>query len=157
MTNLMKYICLYESVEQVEAAFYKAFGTGDFALMESLYADHGVSCTHPNSPTITGREKVLKNWEFVLEGIPKTIIDTELLSSFKGQGVEVRHILESFDVDYLTGKKSEVYTTSVYVLQENGWRIQMQHVSMPETKAISPENNLNGHKLLIPQTSTVFN
>ncbi|MGK0270122.1 MAG: ketosteroid isomerase-like protein [Cocleimonas sp.] len=153
----MKFICLYESVEQVEAAFYKAFGTGDFALMESLYADYGVSCTHPNSPTIIGRENVINNWEFVLEGISKIIIDTEVLSSFKGKGVEVRHILESFDVDYLTGKKSEVYTTSVYILQENGWRIQMQHVSMPKTKAIAPKSNLNVHKLLMPQKSTVLN
>ncbi|MGK0270121.1 MAG: hypothetical protein ACI88H_000756 [Cocleimonas sp.] len=52
---------LYESVEQVELSFYEAFGTGDFILMESLFADHGVSCTHPNSRTIIGREKCISH------------------------------------------------------------------------------------------------
>ena len=83
MKSKMQLIYLYESVEQVESAFYEAFGTGDFELMESLFADDGVSCTHPNSPTVIGRDKVIANWQFILNDIPQTKIDREILSITK--------------------------------------------------------------------------
>ena len=148
---------VYESAEQVELAFYEAFGSGDFVLMESLHAKHGVSFSHPNSSTIVGRQNVIDNWEFVLKDIPKVLINTEILSIAKSQDIEVHQVLESFVVNELTGQKSEVFTTNVYVLQENGWRLQMQHASLAEVKISTSELILNESKVISLQTSSAIN
>lgn len=148
---------LYESAEQVELAFYKAFGEGDFLLMESLFADTGVSCTHPGNSTIVGRKNVVDNWGFILEGIPKTIINRQLLSVTKAQGVEVHLVLESFVADELTGEMSEVFATNVYIRQENGWRLQMQHASLPKQTSYSPEFFYNENNVMSLQMSTSMN
>ena len=157
MNAVRKIDFLYESAEQVELAFYKAFGEGDFLLMESLFADTGVSCTHPGSSTVVGRKDVVNNWEFILEGIPKTIINRQILSVSKSQGVEVHLVLESFVADELTGEMSEVFATNVYVCQENGWRLQMQHASLPKQRSYSPEFFFNEDNVMSLQTNTAFN
>lgn len=142
MNNKMKLVCLYESAEQVELAFYYAFGTGDFALMESLYADHHVSYKHLNNPNIVGREKVIANWEFLLESIPITRIDIKTLSISSNKGFEERNVLESFVMNKASGERSEVFATNTYILQENGWRMQRQQTSLFDTvnKEFDSEN-----------------
>lgn len=157
MSAVRKIDFLYESAEQVELAFYKAFGQGDFLLMESLFADSGVSCTHPGNSTIIGRKNVVDNWEFILEGIPETIINRQLLSVTKAPGVEVHLVLESFVADELTGEMSEVFSTNVYVLQENGWRLQMQHASLPKQTSYSPEFFYNENNVMSLQMSNSLN
>ena len=141
---------LYKSVEQVELSFYQAFGTGDFVLMESLFADHGVSCTHPNTRTITGRKNVIDNWKFILEGIPKTIIDIEVLNVSKSKEVEVHQLIESFEISGKPGQMSEIFTTNVYVLQESGWKIQMQHASLAKITTPVPKRIIQEHIFAIP-------
>ena len=156
--NTVKHLnYLYESAEQVELDFYKAFGDGNIALMESLFADHGVSCTHPDHSTIVGRKNVVDNWDFILTGFNKTTIDRQLLNVSKGQGVEVHLVLESFVSDELTGEMSEVFTTNVYVLQENGWRLQMQHASMPEESHSCQEFNVNESNVMSFQANRTLN
>jgi len=129
---------VFDSAEGVESAFYHAFGSGDFKLMESLYADSSVSCTHPGATTLVGREKVLTYWEFILEGIPKIYIDWQILCSTRYENVEVHQVLESYIINDYTQERSEIYTTNVFVLQDNGWRLQMQHTSLPEVKTMKP-------------------
>ena len=121
----------YESAEQVELAFYKAFGEGDFILMESLIADKGVSYSHTGDVTLTGREKVVNNWQFLLTDIPKTQVDREIINVTHGDGVEKHLVLESFLSNKKTGEVSEIFTTNTYVEQENGWRLQVQNASAP--------------------------
>lgn len=157
MNTKARLVNLYETVEQVELGFYKAFGLGDFVLMESLYADYGVSCTHPNSPTIVGRQNVIDYWKFILKDIPQIRIDVEALNIFKGEGVEVHQVLESFDLCPFSQGKSEVFTTNVYVLQENGWKLQMQHASLSKAKMHTPELESNDRVILDPQLSMVIN
>ncbi|MEB8433588.1 nuclear transport factor 2 family protein [Cocleimonas sp. KMM 6892] len=148
---------LYESAEQVEIAFYKAFGEGDFLLMESLFADSGVSSTHPNNSTIIGRKKVVDNWEFLLEGIPQTTINREVLSVTKAPGIEIHLVLESFVADVITGELSEVYATNVYVLQENGWRLQTQHASLPKQASFNTEFFYKDKNVMSMQMSKSLN
>ncbi len=157
MSGVTKSNCIYKNAEQVELAFYKAFGEGDFLLMESLFADEGVSCTHPEGATIIGRKNVLDNWEFILTDIPKTIINRQVLNVTQMQGAEIHLVLESFVADELTGEMSEVYTTNIYVLQEDGWRLQMQHASLTKEKSYSPEFVYNEDSVMCLQRSATLN
>ena len=157
MNSKMQIVYLYESVEQVELAFYQAFGTGDLALMESVFADTNVSCTHPNSPTILGRDKVMENWEFVLKDIPQTSIHREILNISKSPDLEVRTVLESCDLNSCSGEKSQIYTTNVYVLQENGWKLQTQHASVCKIKTPLPKRDIKMTQIITPNVSMAIN
>ncbi len=49
------------------AAFYKAFATGDIDDMARLWADDdNVSCVHPGWPAIVGRAAVIGSWRDIL-------------------------------------------------------------------------------------------
>jgi len=139
MNKKQRIIGLYQSADEVELAFYEAFGSGDFTLMESLYADKNVSYTHAGNPTIIGREDVINNWKFILDGLPKKHIDRKVLNKTIFDNVEIHQVLESFELDRFTRKVSEVYSTNVFVLQDNGWRLQTQHASLSKVKKIAPE------------------
>ena len=157
MSAVRKSNFIFKSAEQVELAFYKAFGEGDFLLMKSLFADEGVSCTDPGGNTIIGRQNVLDNWELILTDIPKTTINRQILNVTQVKGAEIHLVLESFVADELTGEMSEIFTTNVYVLKENGWRLQMQHASLPKEKSYSPEFIFNEDSVMCLQSSTTLN
>ena len=79
------------------------------------------------------------------------------MSVSKSQGVEVHLVLESFVADELTGELSEVFATNVYVCQENGWRLQMQHASLPKQKSYSPEYFFNEDNVMSLQMNAMLN
>jgi ketosteroid isomerase-like protein len=54
---------------EANAAFYRAFATGDLDAMESLWARRApVACTHPSGETLQGRVQVLAAWRALFGG-----------------------------------------------------------------------------------------
>lgn len=60
-------------------AFYCALRAGDFQAMDGIWAeDRTVTCTHPASHVLTGREMVMESWRLImLDGEPPEIDYTE--------------------------------------------------------------------------------
>ena len=52
-------IFYFASAQEAESAFYSAFEMSDIQLMDAVLADHKVTCIHPGSLPVIGREKVL--------------------------------------------------------------------------------------------------
>lgn len=121
----------YENANQVELDFYKSFGDGDWFLMESLFADDGVCYTHGGEETVIGRQNVIDHWGLILDGIPKTTIERQLLNVTQGKDAEIHLVLESHICNEEKSEVSYTYTTNTYVRQGNGWRLQMQHACLP--------------------------
>jgi len=121
----------YESAEQVELAFYEVFGEGNFPLMESLFAENGVTYSHLGDTEIIGRKKVIDNWQFILTDIPKVNINRDILNVSRNAAIETHLVLESFVIDKKTGKTSKIITTNTFIEQSNGWRLQTQTSSLP--------------------------
>lgn len=48
------------------AAYYRAFSSGDFAAMTRIWADDGVSCVHPGWPALVGRDDVIESYRNIL-------------------------------------------------------------------------------------------
>ena len=48
------------------AAYYRAFSSGDFAEMRRLWADDNLSCIHPGWPALFGRQAVLESYRQIL-------------------------------------------------------------------------------------------
>lgn len=56
-----------DAVLAMNLEFYSAFGRGDYADMDALWARHAaVVCLHPGWPAIEGREAVMESWRHVL-------------------------------------------------------------------------------------------
>ncbi|HSP00552.1 MAG TPA: nuclear transport factor 2 family protein, partial [Thioalkalivibrio sp.] len=54
-TDQVRNMRLYESSEQVEAAFYDAFERADMDVMREVWAnDKGISCIHPGGERLDG-------------------------------------------------------------------------------------------------------
>ncbi len=51
------------------AAYYRAFASGDFAAMTRIWADDGVSCVHPGWPALIGRASILESYRGILLGM----------------------------------------------------------------------------------------
>ena len=126
----------YKNANHVELDFYKAFGNGDFFLMEALIADDGVCYTHAGEGTVIGRQNVIDHWNLILDGIPQITIKRELLNVTQGDDVEIHLILESHICNEAESEMSFTYTTNTYIRQGNGWRLQMQHASQPFKRSL---------------------
>ncbi len=48
------------------AAYYRAFASGDLETMGRLWADDGVSCVHPGWPVLIGRSAIIESYRGIL-------------------------------------------------------------------------------------------
>jgi ketosteroid isomerase-like protein len=55
-----------DAILAANAAYYRAFSTGDFAAMSRIWADDGVSCVHPGWTPLIGREAVIESYRNIL-------------------------------------------------------------------------------------------
>jgi ketosteroid isomerase-like protein len=55
-----------DEILAANAAFYRAFASGDFAAMSRIWAQEQVSCVHPGWPALVGRQAVLESWQGIL-------------------------------------------------------------------------------------------
>jgi ketosteroid isomerase-like protein len=57
-----------DAILAANAAYYRAFSSGDFAAMSRIWADDGVSCVHPGWPALVGRAAILESYRGILHG-----------------------------------------------------------------------------------------
>ena len=57
-----------EAILAANAAYYRAFSTGDFAAMSRIWAEDGVSCVHPGWMPLVGRDAVIESYRAILTG-----------------------------------------------------------------------------------------
>ena len=51
-----------DAILAANAAYYHAFGHGDFSAMSRIWADDDVSCIHPGWPVLIGRTSILESY-----------------------------------------------------------------------------------------------
>jgi ketosteroid isomerase-like protein len=61
-----------DAILAANAAYYRAFTTGDFVAMNRIWADDGVSCIHPGWPALVGRPAILESYRNIL-GSPSRV------------------------------------------------------------------------------------
>jgi ketosteroid isomerase-like protein len=71
------------------AAYYRAFSTGDFAAMSRIWADDGVSCVHPGWMPLVGRDPVIESFRSILTSPNRVRIahrdDTAIVAGDEGR------------------------------------------------------------------------
>ncbi|MET0386000.1 MAG: nuclear transport factor 2 family protein [Polyangiales bacterium] len=126
------------AVLRVNAAFYRAFTQGDFPAMSALWARSApVTCFHPGSALLRGREAVLDAWRQIIgEPAPfemrcdqaeaQLFGTTAVVTCYEGNDREPAHLA----------------ATNVFVLEDGEWRM-VHHQAGPLAQPIRPVSNLN--------------
>jgi ketosteroid isomerase-like protein len=120
------------AVLRANASFYRAFTRGDFQAMSALWAQHApVSCFHPGSTLLRGRQNVLASWrQIIAEPAPFEMRcdhpDVQLFGAlaivtcYEGNGEQPAHLA----------------ATNVFVLEAGDWRM-VHHQAGPLARPVS--------------------
>jgi len=80
-----------DAILAANAAYYRAFSTGDVAAMSRIWADDGVSCVHPGWTPLIGRAPVIDSYRNILTSPNRVRIahreDTAIVTGDEGRVV----------------------------------------------------------------------
>ncbi len=123
------------------AAYYRAFATGDFAAMSRVWADDNVSCIHPGWPVLIGRPAILESYRQILRSPEQERIEPRNETAMVS-GDEAR----VFCVEFVGG--TALATTNLFKRVAGAWRMT-HHQAGPiaalveEAVAQPPSQRLN--------------
>jgi ketosteroid isomerase-like protein len=119
------------AVLRANQSFYEAFGRGDYARMEELWARSApVACLHPGAPLISGRAAVLDSWRRILEGVGTWSLVSREASVLLFGDVAVVTCLEANG-----HQPAHLIASNVFVLEERDWRL-VHHQAGPLTQPV---------------------
>lgn len=109
--------------------FYRIFAAGDYAAMETLWAEtHPIVCVHPGWAPLAGRDAVLESWQAILAAPePARVSCRDVLAYGLGPGdaggaeaamVLCREVLEGQGV---------LAATNLFVREGGAWRMVHHH------------------------------
>jgi ketosteroid isomerase-like protein len=121
----------YEEVIKANERFYKALGTRDLELMDTVWIkDSRAGCVHPGWVMLQGWQAIRQSWENVFD--PRDQVDIKL----SGISVEVKG-----DVAWLTCIQELTYinrdpvmmnvsqSTNIFERHDSGWLMVLHHAS----------------------------
>jgi len=124
-----------DAILAANAAYYRAFSTGDFATMSRIWAEDGVSCVHPGWMPLVGRASVVESYCAILTGPSRVRIahrdDTAIVTGDEGRVLCIE-ILEGTAL---------LAATNVYRRVGGAWRMvhhQASPIAMPAEESEPP-------------------
>jgi len=128
-----------DAILAANAAYYRAFSTGDFSAMTRIWAQDGVSCVHPGWPALIGRDDVIESYRSILSSQNRVRIahqdDTAIVAGDEGRVLCVE-IVEG----------AALAATNLYRRIGATWRMvhhQASPIAMMEDERESPPQRLN--------------
>jgi hypothetical protein len=104
------------------AAYYRAFMTGDFAAMSRVWADGNVSCIHPGWPVLLCRPAILESYREILRNPDQERIEPRNETVIVA-GDEAR----VFCVEFVGG--AALATTNLFTRADGAWRMTHHQAS----------------------------
>jgi ketosteroid isomerase-like protein len=124
-----------DAILAANAAYYRAFSTGDFAAMSRIWAEDGVSCVHPGWMPLVGRDAVIDSYRAILTGPNRVRIayrdDTAMVTDDEGRVLCIE-ILEGTAL---------LAATNFYRRVGGAWRMvhhQASPIAMPAEESEPP-------------------
>lgn len=120
--------------------FYKAFNARDLSAMKEIWSSHqNVTCVHPGWSPLNGFEPIIDSWQGIFKNsgnMDIQISDINMLTSNDlawVSCVEKLYTIASHGV-----LASKVFSTNLFKLNQDGWKMIMHHASpmpsMPESE-----------------------
>jgi ketosteroid isomerase-like protein len=124
-----------DAILAANAAYYRAFSTGDFATMNRIWAEDGVSCVHPGWMPLVGRAAVIESYRSILTSPNRVRIahrdDTAIVAGDEGRVLCIE-IVENAAL---------LAATNVYRRVGGAWRMthhQASPIAMPAEESEPP-------------------
>ena len=120
----------YESPEEAEDAFYRAFEAGDLHAMMDVWAeDETIVCIHPSGSRLEGRDAIGRSWQSIFDHSPGLEIKLTDTSCTSADGIAVHVLHEHLRLITAERHQPPMITTNVYRLTDKGWRMIVHHAS----------------------------
>ena len=134
-----------EEILKVNERFYKALGTRDLKLMDSVWVqDSRAGCVHPGWIMLRGWDALRQSWENVFD--PNDQIDIELSNlnvEIKGKVAWVTCIQKLVYISRNPPGVNVSQSTNIFEKHESGWLMLLHHASpIPITDFEVREENL---------------
>ena len=119
---------LFNTPDQVEAAFYAAFSSADIETMKLVWSDSAQAvCIHPMSAPLYGHAAIIDSWSSILAKGGGRMSHQTLYRRLEGNlaihGIEERLLLPQ-------GVEARMHATHVYAHDpEAGWKLLIHHAS----------------------------
>ena len=122
--------------------FYRAFNARDLSAMKEIWSSHqNVTCVHPGWSPLNGFEPIIDSWQGIFKNsgnMDIQISDINMLTSNDlawVSCVEKLYTIASHGV-----LASKVFSTNLFKLNQDGWKMIMHHASpmpsMPESEEV---------------------
>ncbi len=132
----------YASVEAAEAAFYRAFETGDLGAMLEVWDKGDESlCVHPIGDALLGFAEIAASWRGVLSGNKRMRFRVEVLTRFQSETLAVHIVREHITLEGEATGHPPVVATNIYRHWNDGWRMVEHHASptqLSQSRAHTP-------------------
>ncbi len=135
----------YNTPQQVEAAFYRAFEAGDLAAMMQVWdAAADICCIHPMGKALTGPAQVSEGWASIFSSGQSLEFTLESLHWRVEGDLAVSVLYEHIRVRGETRPRPPMLATNVYRRRPDGWRMWLHHAS-PAVVAVTDDPAVAGH------------
>ncbi len=123
----------FNSAEETEGAFYRAFQELDLELMGQVWCDlPETCCLHPGGGLLLGKAAVLQSWSEIFAAAERPSMVHRCLQITTNGDLSVHQVEELIRPGgNPKGKASRVIATNVFRRDLNGWRMLTHHASLP--------------------------
>jgi len=121
----------YEEVLKVNERFYKALGTRDLELMNTVWVkDSRAGCVHPGWIMLQGWQAIRQSWENVFD--PRDQVDIKLSKitvEVKGNAAWVTCIQQLIYINRDPIMVNVSQSTNIFERHDSGWLMILHHAS----------------------------
>jgi ketosteroid isomerase-like protein len=135
---------IFETAQDAEQAFYRAFATADFGLLKSVWASRDIACVHPGGAMILDTRAVLESWNGILSAQGPSNLKVEVMYRLTQQGQAIHLVRESFG-NGPGDDAGAVIATNVYKKDADGWHMYLHHASGAPVPAHHPQRPMSVH------------
>ena len=116
---------------EANGKFYEAFNARDLDSMKKVWSfNENITCVHPGWNPLNGFERIMKSWEGIFKNSGNMNIEASDVSVIASEGLAWVSCIEKLYTIATHGVlASEVFSTNLFKLDEESWKMVMHHAS----------------------------
>ena len=137
---MSSYRQIFNSADEAEKGFYKAFSDGSLQAMDNVWGTGLLVCIHPGAAALTKREAVMRSWARILAAETTPTISVEVVSQVQSADLFISVVRELLSANNLQSVVA-VLATNIYQRQSGGWKLIEHHGSQIMTRQSAVSEN----------------
>ena len=134
----------FETPEEAEDAFYRAFQNRDAAAMMQVWAeDEGIVCIHPTVSRLEGPAVIGRRWQNIFEHSPEMEFTISDATRTREGNIAVHVVYEHIRLQKNERHQAPVVATNIYRLTDKGWRMILHHASSGQQAETPAQDKLH--------------